>query len=146
VSSQPVINGQQYGHASVSVDIDGEVFFGVSSINYGSELETNPVHGTGHQQVGTVFGTLKHSGDMEMPKLHGARLRSKLGPGYMKKLCTITVTYREVAMSELHTDVISAYVKNDSTSSSAGGDPVKDKFELHPTNILRDGLSPVETE
>lgn len=146
MSSQPVINGKLFAHASITVNVDGEDFFGVSSINYDSELEMTGVMGTGKQQVGVAVGGLKNSGDFEMPKSHAQRLRARLGPGYMEKLLSITVTFRETALSDLITDKVSAYIKKDGTSSSAGSDPVKDKFELHVNSILRNGLSPVAEE
>mgnify|MGYP000844666252 CR=1 FL=1 len=146
MSAQPVVNGKVFSHASITVNVDGDDFFGVSSINYGSELDTSPVHGTGKQQVGVVQGQLKHTGDFEMPTLHGQRLRDKLGPGFMERLITVVVTYRETSISELLTDTVSAYVKKIDKGSQSGADPVKDKFELHVNSVLYNGLSPVAEE
>lgn len=146
MSNQTTINRAQVSHASVTVNVDGEDFYGVSNIDYDSELATNPVHGTGHNQVGVTFGELKHNGSLEVLKETGARILAKLGTGYMKRLITITVVYRETAMSALHTDVLSAYIKKHSTKSQTGSDPVKDTFELHVNDIIRDGIRAVETE
>ena len=74
------------------------------------------------------------------------RLRDKLGPGFMERLITVVVTYRETSISELLTDTVSAYIKKIDKGSQSGADPVKDKFELHVNSVLYNGLSPVAEE
>lgn len=146
MSRGPVINGAHFSHASVTINVNGRDYFGVSAINYGSERETSPVHGTGPEQVGVVFGVVKHSSDMELYKKDAARLRRALGNGYSETLLTITVTYRETAISELHTDVISCYLKKEDLKSQQGSDPTKETFEFHTNSITRDGLSIAASE
>lgn len=146
MSSGPAINGQLFAHASITANVDGENFFGITSINYGSEREAAAAFGTSPQQVGTVLGNVSHTGDFEMFKREAQRLRAKLGSGYLGKLFTFTVTYRETAISELITDEVTCCIKKDDTSSSTGGDPVKDKFELHVSNVIRNGIKAVEEE
>lgn len=146
MSSQPAINSQLYAHASITANVDGDNFFGISSINYGSEREAAGAWGTSPQQVGTVLGNVTHTGDFEMHKREAQRLRAKLGNGYLGKVFTFTVTYRETSISELVTDVVTCCIKKDDTSSSTGGDPVKDKFELHVSQIRRNGVLCVEEE
>lgn len=140
MSNQPTINGVHHTHCSVTVNVDGRDYYGVTALNYGSERETNAVHGTGPNQVGVALGPLKHTGDFEMLKKDGTRLRRALGNGYMERLLTITATFRETAMSELHTTVLSAFIKKDETKSSQGADPIKESFELHVNQIVRDGV------
>jgi hypothetical protein len=146
VSSQPAINGRVFGHASITANIDGETYVGIASINYGSEREIAGAFGTSPQQVGTVLGNVTHTGDFEVYKKEGQRLRARLGNGYLGKVFSFTVTYRETSESELITDEVTACIKKDDTSSSTGGDPVKDKFELHVSRVVRNGVLCVEEE
>lgn len=146
MSNQATINGKVFAHASITVAVGASKYFGVTSIDYESELETNPVHGTGANQVGAATGALKHTGNLEMLLQHAAKLRRALGQGYMEVPLVITVTYRETAISELHTDLLDCFIKKDGTSSQQGADPVKVKYELHVNQITRDGLVAVASE
>lgn len=146
MSRQPVVNGAHFSHASVTSNINGRDYFGCSALNYGSERETSPVHGTGPEQVGVVFGVVKHSCDGEFYKKDAARIRRALGNGYSEVPITITVTYRETAISELHTDVISCYLKKEDLKSQQGSDPTKETLEFHVNSITRDGLSIAASE
>lgn len=146
MSNQPTINRQEFTHVSLTVDVNGRKYFGVTDLSFGSERETNAVHGTGPNQIGVALGPLKHTGSMEMVKTHATRLRQAIGDGYMSKPIVITATWRETAMSELHTAVIDAFIKKDDTKSSQGADPVKETFELHVNQITRDGIKAVEEE
>jgi uncharacterized protein with beta-barrel porin domain len=146
MSAQPTINRQEFTHVSLTVNVDGKDYFGVTDLSYGTERDTNPVHGTGANQVGVALGPVKHSASIEMVKTHANRLRRALGNGYMSKILTITGTWRETSMSELSTVVISAYVKKDDTKSTQGADPTKETLELHVNQIERDGIKAVEEE
>ncbi len=146
MSAQPTINRQEFTHVSLTVNVGGQNFFGVTDLSFGSERETGPVHGTGPNQIGVALGPLKHSGSMEMVKTYANRLRRALGTGYMSKPLTITATWRESAMAEISTVVITAFIKKDDTKSTQGADPTKETLELHVSQIVRDGVLAVEEE
>lgn len=146
MSAQPTINRQEYTHVSLTVNVNGQNYFGVTDLSFGSERDTNAVFGTGPNQVGVALGPVKHSASLEMVKTYAARLRRGIGDGYMSKPINITATWRENSMSEIHTAEISAFIKKDDTKSSQGADPTKETFELHVNQIVRDGLKVVEEE
>jgi hypothetical protein len=146
MSAQPTINGVKFTHCSLTVNVNGREYFGVNDLNYDSERETNGVFGTGPNQIGVALGPLKHSGSMEMVADYANRLRAAIGQGYMGVEITITATFRETAISTLHTVVLSAFIKKDSTKSSQGADPVKTTFDLHVNQVTRDGFVAVPEE
>lgn len=146
MSRKPAINGALHSHASVTVNCNGRDYYGCKSINYGSERAISPVHGTGPEQCGVVFGPVTHNGDIELYKSYAARLRKALGNGYSEVPLTITVTWRETAISELHTDVISAYYKKEDLKSTQGNEATTEAIEFHVNSIKRDGLSIVASE
>ena len=142
----PTVNGAELSHGSITVNVNGRNYFGVKTLNYGSSREINPVHGTSPEQIGVVFGPVTHTGDMELYKRHAARLRRALGNGYSETLLTITLNGRETAIAELHTDVISAYLKKEDLKSQQGSDASTETLEFHVNLIKRDGLSIAATE
>lgn len=146
MSAQPTINGQHYTHVSVTCNIEGRDYYGVSDLSYGTERDTVAVFGTGPNQVGVALGPVKHSGSMEMVKLYADRLRAAIGDGYMSKPLTITVTFRESQMSVLSTTVLNVYIKKDDTKSTQGSDPTKETIEFHVNDITRNGLRAAEQE
>lgn len=139
MSRQPTINGALHSHASCTVNANGTDYFGVSALNFGSERETSGAYGTGPNQVGTVFGPVKHQGDFEMYTEAAQNFRDAMGDGYSEVPLVITATWRERAITRLHTVVIHGFIKKDETKSQQGSDPAKDMFELHVTDIFRDG-------
>lgn len=146
MSRQTTINRQLFSHASVTVNVNGRDWFGVANLNFASERETAPAHGTGPNQVGVVFGPVKHSGDFEMYTEDAANFRDSLGDGYSEVPLTITASWRETAISRLHTAKISAFIKKDETKSQQGSEPAKNTFELHVNDIVRDGKRLVASE
>lgn len=146
MSRQPTINGAMHSHASCTVNANGTNYFGVSALNFGSERETSPAFGTGPNQVGTVFGAVKHTGDFEMYTEPAQLFRDSLGDGYSEVPLTITATWRETAIARLHKVEIYGYIKKDETKSQQGSEPGKDMFELHVTDIIRDGKRLVASE
>lgn len=146
MSAQPTINGRQYTHVSLTVNINGRDYFGVSDVSYGTEREMAGVFGTGPNQVGVAAGPVKHTGSLEMYKLFAVRLRNALGNGYMEVPMIITASWRETSISELHTDVVDGFIKKDDTKSTQGADPTKETFEMHVNQITRDGLLAVMEE
>lgn len=146
MSRQPTINRAMHSHSSVTVNANGTDYFGVSALNFSSERQVAGAFGTGPNQVGTVFGTVAHTGDFEMYTEDAQTFRDTLGDGYSEVPLTITGTWRETAISRLHTVVLFATIKKDETKSTQGNEPGKDMFELHVTDIIRDGKRLVASE
>lgn len=139
------INGHRYSFSSIEIDLgDAGVVSGVVDISYDHGLEPTHVRANGSvQEIGRTRGEYSATGKMTLLKEDANLLRSKLGPGYMEKIFSVTVSYAETG-HETTTDVLSGVrIKKEAESHSQGGDALKTEFELSVMALRMGGIDPI---
>ena len=143
----PLINGNLYSAASAEIDFDGTTYFGIQSISWDEEQESEVVYGTGRVGLGIAEGAYKATGEFEMV-LHEADLFLKhLGSGYMSKAFNIGVTFVEGSEIDVSsTKIIGARITKKSTAIQRGPSPSVRKFSfIVVTPIEENGRTAVDT-
>jgi hypothetical protein len=139
----PEINNRTYSYASVEIDVDGDLFTAVKSINYSDSLDPGELRGTAVHRLQRTDGEYKAEASMELSLEEGYRLIKKLGNGFMLKAVKVTVQYAPDNMPVITDEIIGCRIKKADNSNQTGADPSMIKFDLDPMYIIRDGVAPI---
>lgn len=142
--SYPEVNNRTYSYASVEIDIDGEIFTAVKSINYNDGLEPGELRGTAVHALARTAGEYKAEASLELSLAEAKRLRTKMGNGYMLKAFPVTVQFTEDNEETHKHELVGCRMKKNDNSNAAGSDPTMEKIDLHVMYIKRDGLLPIQ--
>lgn len=142
----PVVNGRHYSWASAEINIDGQVYTGITSINYKEELKPSLVEGTGVYPQGDTRGVYTCSADMEMT-LHAANaLRAALSAkqengsvGLVR--FAVLVYFAEGPDDPTHEVKIvnCRWQGADNSNAKGSADASLEKVTLHPWWLEKDG-------
>jgi hypothetical protein len=134
-------NGNYHNHASAEIDFAGQVFLGITTLNYADELERELQYGTGSLPLGVSVGQYKPNADAEMLKTEWERLKAVLpANGYGEVPINVGATYKEdsgTIVDELRT----VYINKVENASQQGPSANKVKLTLTVVEPIRHGGS-----
>jgi hypothetical protein len=149
MSDQVRINGNQLSWSSASLKIDGERYFGVTSISYGDSLEVEKGYGMGRHHAPTTRTAGKYTVEplaLTMRKDSAQELRSQLaaranGRGIGSVEVPIVLQFVEPTSGLQHTVEFERcrYTKA-ATSAEEGPSGIMEDVEFDVMVIRRDGV------
>lgn len=146
----PFVNGNRCDYSSVVVDVAGDKFNGVKSINYGHGLDPGIVRGNRAQVIGTSRGKYDAEADIELYLAEYRAFIAKLAllggtrAGYMEVKFQALISFTEGPLSELITDkLVGVRVKKVEHNQSEGNEPITVKCQLHVMSVIEGGLLPM---
>lgn len=140
--SYPLINGMRASWAEISFKIKGAKAIGVKEISYRPSLEGSDVYGTGVMPIGRTRGQAKFEASVTLNKEEFDALIKDLGDGYGEKPFDIVVQYRLEGVALVNSDrIVACRIKSPDQSHAQGADALTVKVDLHPADIILNGLS-----
>ena len=133
----PLINGQYFSYADMSLVFDALYIVGLKSLNYKDTLGRNFVRGTSAIPLGLTTGNYEASGDMEL-YLNSSALITMF-PGWRDIPHVATVSYgpNVIAPLPFMVDIIAGiYLIDAEASQSQGEDALTRKFTFKITTPI----------
>lgn len=143
MAQYPLINGLRFDFSSVEANINGQVYTGVSELDYSHKLEPGKVRGTSAQVNGRTRGQYEPDGSFSMYKQEAAEFIAALGPGFMEQAFDIVVHYSEVGQPLITDRLIGCRIKSSGNSHKEGADALTVKFELDIIAVIENGIAPI---
>lgn len=145
MADTPIINGFQFGWASVEAHVDGKPAEDFTEINYSTKADPGKARGFGVRVKARVRGEADHEGSFSMKKGAANAFIKRLGRGFMNKSFPITVSYAENAEGAVITDrLVGCMITNHEDSPKQGNEALMVKFDIHIMRITYDGVDPIE--
>lgn len=154
MADQVRINGNAHSWGSIIAKVDGERFYGFTSVAYGDKRERVKGYGMGRHQAPRSRSRGKYSTDpvkLGGPKSTIHALREKLaalaadGTSYGDVEFLLVVQYVEAGVSggevPMTVEIERCVITANSTSDEEGSDPLKDEVEIDCMLIRRNGLT-----
>lgn len=142
------VNGSLYSWGSIILKVNGERFYGISSVNYGDKLERAKSYGMGRHHAPRGRSSGKYQTDpvtVKMEKKTAQELRATLaklspsGTSYGSVEFEIVVQFIEG--TDVQTDVLERCTwSGDSSKNEESPDPLYDEAEFDCMLIRRNGL------
>jgi hypothetical protein len=92
----PLINGNAYSFASITIDVGGIKFRGFKEIKYEHSLEPGELRGNHPQLLARTRGQYKASGSLTVFQHEWEQLRDRMGNGFFETVFTVSVMYSEL--------------------------------------------------
>lgn len=141
------INGHLYSAISATIDVAGDIFYGLRTLNFTEEAPEEYQYGTGQVAVGTTRGNYTVSCDMEVLKHEADNLIAKLQQLSISKLKRISfggvsfdigVALQEAPPLSLSTiQILGARVVSHEVGIQTGGAAIVSKFGLRVIRPIR---------
>lgn len=147
MATPPLVNGNKYGWASISLGLDGDDIDGFTAISYKASQTPGKVRAKGHRKKGRTKGESDSDGSFTLLKASADRLIKKLGPGFMtgKKDFPVTVQYSDTGESEIITDeLFEVRVTDVENNPAMGSEPATTTFTIDIGWMLLNGIDPQE--
>lgn len=145
------VNGNTYSYASTILKIDGERYWGITSMSYGDKRER--VHGYGMGKSQAPRSKSKGKYTVKPTKLVGEKAtiqairdqlaaKSSNGKSYGDVSVPIFLQYVEDDQPDPITiEILDCTVEDDDSSNENNSDPSKDEITFLPMRIKRNGLT-----
>ena len=144
------VNGNQHDFGSITLKINGEPFYGLSSIAYGQKRERSKTQGTGKHRAprGRTRGKYSASASIAGPVATMEAIRVGLaaasddGKSYGDVEFELSVQYDEKDDTPITITVHECVVANEDASDDSGSaDASEESWELDPMWIDKNGLT-----
>lgn len=136
----PNVNGVAHEFASVEIKLGGQLYYGVTAINYKSPLKPTKQRGNHPSPLGRTSGIEEPDGDLEMFLAEAMAFIKVLGPGYKLKVFDVLVNYQAAGMDLVTDSLLGCRIIDVEANNAAGPDPLKRKLPLDVMKVLINGL------
>lgn len=143
----PLINGNAFGWASISLGLDGNDFSDFTAISYKASQAIGKVRGKGHRKKRRTKGESDSEGSFTLLKAEADLLIQALGPGFMtgKRDFPITAQYSETGESQIITDELhECRITDVENNPSQGSEPATVTFTIDIGWVTLNGVDPQE--
>ena len=141
------VNGNYYSFANVELRVEGFLFLGIKSVNYGFKVGSQFVRGTAKLPLGLTSGQAEPRADFEMYLPSFNTMIQALGPGYMQRKFSLTVSYGNfldnAGLATVTDSIQYAQITDNGADNSEGLDASVRKVTLMPLRMLFNGIPPV---
>jgi len=143
------VNGNLYSWGSIVLTIDGEKYYGFTSLSFSDKRERKAVYGMGKAQAprGKTRGkytvdNAKLSGPISSVQAARAALAAKStdGKSYGDVEFHVTCQFVETTETPMVVELFQCTWASNSLDASEGTDEVAEDFEVMPMKIERNGL------
>jgi hypothetical protein len=155
MADQIRVNGNQHSWGSIVCKIDGDRYFGFTSINYADKRERVKAYGMGRHQAPRGRSRGKYSTDPvkitgwkgSIQSLRDAlAAKSANGASYGDVEFEIVVQYIETGENPITVEIGRCVWVGNSSSEEEGADPLKEEIELDCMTIRRNGQTLFDSE
>lgn len=136
----PLINGVRHSFSSIELKLNGQLFVGFKSINYGRTRSRALVRGNSPDPLGKTQGDNEYKADVELYLAEWNEFQKSLGKGYGDIFFDVLVTYSATGTDTIQDVIKGCTVDGLEVSQGQGPDPLARKFEMSPLKILFNGL------
>ena len=142
------VNGNQHSWGSITVKVDGDRFYGFTSIGFGDSRERVKAYGMGRAQAPRGRSRGKYATEPvtltgwkgSVQQLRQALADAGDGESYGDTVFQIVVQYVEADDTPITVELEDCVFTKNTTSDEEGPDPLKDDIEVDCMRIRRNGL------
>jgi hypothetical protein len=142
------VNGNQHSWGSITVKVDGDRFFGFTSISYADSRERVKAYGMGRAQAPRGRSRGKYATEPvgltgwkgSVQQLRQALADAGDGESYGDTIFQIVVQYVEDDDTPITVELEDCVFTKNTTSDEEGPDPLKEEIEIDCMRIRRNGL------
>jgi len=140
------VNGKEYSWVSCEVRIgDSAAIIEITAIKYPWKVDASKVMGGGRKALGMTRGRLvTESGSVTLLESGYRELASQ--PGWCDKTTEIIVSYAEPGLPTVVDSVRGVRFVGADAGAEEGADALKREVSFEFTDILLNGVSPIESE
>ena len=138
-----LINGDEYTHSSITLDIVGIGQIFIAEINYSDNTTEGVRRGNSLEKLARTIGEYETTQDMLVSVEDHQHIIRTLGPGFMRKKFDINIAYRELDRPLIQDTIVAARITTNDSTSTAGSDAVMRRITMASTKILWDGIDPI---
>lgn len=133
----PLINGIEYTHADIILQVLGIPIVGVTSIDYRDMQEITPNHGTGHLPISVGIGAVTFEGTLTLTMKEVQRLTDSSPGGRIQNipLFDIRVNYLTEVGDIVSHKLKSCKFKGRNPNSSVNNTQIEEALELFIADI-----------
>ena len=108
----PMVDGARVSFVSIDAKLKGQVFVGITKIDYKRTRERTDLYGTNADPIAKTRGTNKYeaSGDLYLAEFNAFTKQTLGGDGYGDVFFPIDVTYSENGFDMIHDQLIGGLV------------------------------------
>ena len=138
----PMTNGARQSFVSIEVKLNGQIFMGITKIDYKRTRERTVVTGTNADPLGKTRGENKYeaSCDVYLAEFNQFMVSTMGGNGYGDVFFSVDVTYSENGFDTIHDTLIGCTVDSTEASNSKGTEGLVRAVNLAPLKILFNGI------
>lgn len=148
MSDEIRVNGNQHSWGSITVKVDGDRFFGFTSIGYADSRERVKAYGMGRAQAPRGRSRGKYATEPvtlagwkgSVQQLRKALADAGDGESYGDTVFQIVVQYVESDDTPITVELEDCVWTKNTTSEEEGPDPLKEEIEIDCMRIRRNGL------
>lgn len=139
----PLINGVEYTHADIILQILGVPIVGLTAIEYRDMQEITPNHGTGHLPVSVGIGAVTFEGTLTMTMKEVQRLTASAPNGRIQNIpfFDIRVNYLTEAGDIVSHKLKSCKFKGRNPNSAVNNTQIEEALELFIADIDYNALT-----
>lgn len=143
------VNGNQFSWGSISVKVNGEKFYGFTSIGYGDSRERVMAYGMNRSHAPRGRSSGKYATEPvtitgwkdSMAKLRQALAQAGDGVSYGNTICQIVVQYVEGTNDPVTVELDDCVWTKSTSTDEESADPLKEEAEFSCMRIRRNGLT-----
>ncbi len=139
----PLINGITYDYASIEIQIDGDIYQGVTAVNYDDTLEPGVARGTSPQWLGRTTGDYEATGSFTILKGSANQIRTQLGNGCMTKVFDVVINYAPDGNDLITDELIDCRISSMADGHAQGVDALFEDWNLSVRKVKRNGVDPL---
>lgn len=138
----PLINGVEYTHADIILQILGIPVVGMTSIDYKDTQAIENVYGTGQLPIAVSFGQASFEGSVTLLMKEAQRLSNAAPGGRLQNIpfFDIRVNYVTEQGDLTSHKLIKCRFKGRNPNSQVNNSQIEEQFELHITDINYNAL------
>ena len=138
----PMVNGARVSFVSIETKLNGQVFMGITKIDYKRTRERAFIEGTNADPLGKTRGTNKYeaSCEMHLAEFNQFCISTLGGAGYGDVFFPVDVTYSENGFDMIHDQIIGCTVDSTEASNAKGAEGTVRNMDLKPLKVLFNGV------
>lgn len=135
----PLVNGAGFSYSSIEVKLNGLIFRGFKSVNFGYKRDRAKVYGNSPEPLFKTVGKSDYTADGELYFAEFNNFLTQLGPGSGDVFFTMFVTFQQQNFPAVQVQISGCTLDEITASFADGTDPLTMKFTLDPLSILWNG-------
>jgi hypothetical protein len=137
IVGKPLINGTEYSHADITMEIQGFPHPSLTNIEYGDPQDITLNYGTGQHPVSRTYGQVKPVASITLSKKEVERLTAAAPGNRIQNIpaLDIGVNYLTEAGDFVRHTLLQARFTGRSVSSQTGNSQLEEKLELSIAGI-----------